>query len=146
MKFVPYKDEHFESCIDIFKSNQPKYFAPNELGDFAKWLKTGQMDKYFVIEDKDEIIGCGGVFIDEEKKEGGFAWGMIRHDLHGQGYGREFSLFRIELIQELCEYPVKLVTSQHTYPFYEKIGFVIDEIKKDGFQKGLDMYSMTLRN
>ena len=35
-------------CLEIFKSNHPKYFATHELPLFDKWLDTCELKEYFV--------------------------------------------------------------------------------------------------
>jgi N-acetylglutamate synthase-like GNAT family acetyltransferase len=145
MEFIKYNDLYKEACLEIFKSNTPKYFEEYEYVDFKKWLDEGQMDKYWVILKDEKIVGCGGIFVSDDKKEGGFAWGMIHKDLHGQGIGREFGKFRIKELQRMTNYRIRLCTSQHTFRFYEKLGFETYKFKKDGFSKGLDRYDMVLK-
>ena len=38
-----------------------------------------------------------------------------------------------------------LVHSQHTYRFFEKFGFIVKQISKNGFGEGLDKYDMILK-
>ena len=39
---------------------------------------------------------------------------------------------------------IHLDTSQHTYRFFEKFGFSVNQISKNGYGEGLDKYDMTL--
>ncbi len=130
-------------CLEIFKSNHPKYFATHELPLFDKWLDTCELKEYFVAEKEGEILACGGVFLDGRFDKAGLSWGMVHSGFHGKGIGREFTQFRVEKMKELFPtYGAMLETSQFTFKFYEKLGFETKEITVDGFGGGFDKYLM----
>jgi hypothetical protein len=144
----------FVQCIAIFDSNTPKYFAPHERADFAQFIQT-TTDPYFVVtlvadrkgegEGAEQIIGCGGYFLRNGGTVAGFSWGMVANDHHGTGAGRFLMMARLQRIcQGTAAQSVVLNTSQHTYGFFAKVGFVVGKITKDGFAPGLDDYEMTL--
>lgn len=142
MEILPFKSEFKTDCITVFNSNIPKYFAVHELEEFTTWLDTGQTDTYYVVKSNEQIVGCGGIYLDPENNKAGFAWGMIHQDFHNKGFGKAFSEFRINKIKELSDLPIFLVTAQHTYEFYRKLGFEVISYEKDGFFKGCDKYDM----
>lgn len=144
MNYAPYAADYRNACIDVFKSNIPKYFADHELGEFEEWLDKGQTENYYVVLNDTEVIGCGGIYIDPERNKAGFAWGMIHSDYHKKGIGKEFSLFRIARIRAISNYDIFLVTSQHTFEFYRKLGFEVLSIEENGFCEGMDKYDMKL--
>ncbi len=139
-----YTPEDRSPCLEIFKSNQPKYFADYEYEEFSKWLE-GEQSKYFsVLESEGEILGCGGIYLDEEQKEIGLAWGMIHSNCHGMGLGTLLTNYRIGQMENIGKGYLQVVrTSQLTARFYEKMGFKIKSTEKDGWAKGLDKVSMT---
>lgn len=148
----PYAATDFAQCLAIFDSNTPKYFAAHERADFAQFIET-TTDPYFVVTvvaDKqgagaEQIIGCGGYFLRDEGAVAGFSWGMVANDHHGTGVGRFLMMTRLQRIcRETRAQSVVLNTSQHTYGFFAKVGFVVGKITKDGFAPGLDDYEMTL--
>jgi predicted GNAT family N-acyltransferase len=92
--------------------------------------------------DNGEVVACGGY--ERYQDEIILTWGMVRRDLHGQGYGNELTKFRLNAIK--AEYPnhtIKIDTSQYSEGFYENRGFIIQDVEKDGFSPGLDKYIMT---
>lgn len=140
-------------CIAIFNSNCPGYFDPSELKGLERWLNG--MDKneisysnaeaahFYVIEHESKVIACGGFYIAKETQRANMVWGMVHNELHLKGLGKELLLYRLEQIQEL--YPqseVILDTSQHTFRFFEKLGFEVVNIVKEGYGKDLDRYDM----
>lgn len=132
-----------EACMAIFDSNMPQYFVSEERQQFEDWLDKEDRETYQVLIDRDEVVACGGIYEDTELKLVGLAWGMVRNDLHKNGYGKALTLFRIEEMEErFSHYDQHLGTSQHTAPFYEKMGFITTEIIKDGFGPGLDHFKM----
>jgi predicted GNAT family N-acyltransferase len=70
---------------------------------------------------------------------------MVDQRQHRQGAGRFLLLARL---QEIAQTPgiemVKLNTSQHTFGFFAKVGFVVERIKEDHFALGLHEYNMSL--
>ncbi len=142
MEIIPFNADYKTDCIAVFNSNIPNYFAEHELDEFITWLDEGQLDTYYIVKSNNKIVGCGGIYIDEENNKAGFAWGMIHQDYHNKGLGRAFSEFRIKKIKHMSDLPIFLVTSQHTFEFYRKLGFEVTSFEKDGFCKGLDKYDM----
>lgn len=144
MKIQPYSKDNFDQCVDIFVSNLDKYFAEHELADFKTYLNyAATSNTYFVIVDEGDVAACGGY-----EKMGdvvGLTWGLVKRNLHGYGYGKALTTYRLNAIKG--KYPgaaILIDTSQHTKGFYEKQGFVVQSIEKDGFEQGLDKYMMML--
>jgi [ribosomal protein S18]-alanine N-acetyltransferase len=156
-----YKLEDKQACLEVFKSNCPKYFDPSELELFDKWLdhqvsegvgyqsptySNSEKDVYYVVEHLTSgIIGCGGFYIDKDQKEARLAWGMIHVDFHGQGLGKAIYLHRKNVIaQDWPNHKMTLGTSQHTFPFYQKMGMKVIQSIKSGYGPDLDRYDMVL--
>jgi predicted GNAT family N-acyltransferase len=67
----------------------------------------------------------------------------VDNALHKKGIGRELLLYRIQLIRSgFPGYPISLDTTQHSYLFFEKMGFKVVKITRDGYGEGLDRYDM----
>lgn len=147
MLIIKYTLVFREKCIEIFKSNLPKFFAPDELQLFEAFLDHDIEDNYYIVKDNGHILACGGIFLDKKTDEAGLSWGMVHAEHHLKGIGKLFTQYRIDLLKKL--YPTKaykLDTSQHTAVFYEKNGFNTVGIIPDGFGKGIDKYIMKMEN
>jgi predicted GNAT family N-acyltransferase len=146
MNITRYTSAHRQACLEIFESNQPRYFAEEEKSGFLEWLDGHTDDNpYFVVKDNDEAIACGGIFLDAERNEAGLAWGMVHGRHHKRGYGKQFTLYRLALLRETWPDVVhKIETSQHTEGFYAKMGFRTVKTEKNGFADGIDKYTMHL--
>lgn len=153
MLIRPYTLDDRQACIEIFKSNMPVFFAPHELGDFEDWLtakdhaeiayKSNESEYYYVVEMENTIVGCGGFYIPQNGGEARMAWGMVENSLHKKGIGRQFLEFRINQIRLINpEIGIALDTTQHSYRFFEKLGFKVTKIQKDAYAPGLDRYDM----
>lgn len=146
MRIADYSFIYREKCIDIFKSNTPTFFAPDELELFENFLDHHAEGAYFVVFDDGELIGCGGVFLNHRTGEAGLSWGMIHAQMHNKGIGKFFTHYRIALLKN--RYPgktYKIETSQHTFQFYQNRGFVTTGIILNGFGEGIDKYTMELK-
>jgi len=144
---IKYIQDFHEHCIEIFKSNSPKFFDPEELQLFEYYLVNDVEKHYYVVFDDQELLACGGIFSDLKSDQAGLAWGMVHSKHHGKGIGKYFAEYRLNLLKKI--YPEKtycIETSQHTARFYEKLGFTTEHIITDGFGRGIDKYSMKLEN
>jgi N-acetylglutamate synthase-like GNAT family acetyltransferase len=152
----PYTPSDKPACIAAFKSNVPGFFSPAELPGFEEWLreqdarytspKKNNNEQYYVATLEEQVIGCGGYYIDIAKQEAAMTWGLITHALHKQGYGKKLFLYRVNVIQSICPLcRIRLDTTQHSYPFFLKLGFVVTNITKDSYGPGLDRYDMELK-
>jgi len=145
-KIEIYTPKHKAACLRVFKSNMPKYFLLEELNDFDKWLDEKALnDRYFVGLQGSQVVACGGYFYDEERKKAGLSWGMVEANRHGIGIGTQLTTFRVQEMKTAFPDSIYMIdTSQHTAPFYQKMGFVTKKISPNGFGEGLDQYYMEL--
>ncbi len=135
-----YQFDDFDRCLEIFDGNVPKYFAEAERDDYCRYLET-LSDPYFVFEKDGQVVGAGGYCLGS--KDIGLAWGMVRRDLHGQGIGSALVRYRLErIMHNHPDQAVVIDTSQHTSPFYERMGFETQSVKEDGYGPGLHMVLM----
>ncbi|AWO00990.1 hypothetical protein DLD77_04380 [Chitinophaga alhagiae] len=170
----PYLPADKAGCLKAFESNIPRFFAPDELTDYAGWLDelaqrepgvppnkdeqapsdappgntpgAGGVEHYYVVEENGEVIGCGGFFADLQKREATMAWGLITNALHKKGLGKALFLYRLEKIREICPgSTIILDTTQHSCRFFEKLGFRTVRVSKDAYGPGLDRYDMEMR-
>jgi ribosomal-protein-alanine N-acetyltransferase len=161
MTIREYKIEDKEKCLEVFRSNCPKFFDKSEFELFANWLDhqtngltnyqsptytNSEKDAYFVIEIPTVgVIACGGYYILKAENEARLAWGMIHSDFHKQGYGTQLYKHRKEIIKNNWpNHLITLGTSQHTFPFYEKMGMKVTASIKSGYGPQLDRYDMNL--
>ncbi len=144
MKIQPYSKENYDQCVEIFISNIDKYFAEYELAEFKTFLDyAATSGTYFVVIDEGVVVACGGFELFNEQMA--LTWGMVQRALQGQGYGKALTVYRLEAIRANHEnVSVMIDTSQHTKGFYEKQGFVVQSVEKDGYDQGLDKYYMIL--
>jgi ribosomal protein S18 acetylase RimI-like enzyme len=154
-----YKMQDKDSCLDIFRSNCPKFFDKSELGLFDKWLDhqvmensiyqspayaNSERDAYYIIALSEfGVIGCGGFYILKDQKEARLAWGMIHADFQRQGFGTALYNHRVDIIKrDWPDHTLTLGTSQHTYSFYEQMGLTVTATVKSGYGEDLDRYDM----
>tara|TARA_B100000003_G_C10888356_1_gene354141 strand:- start:537 stop:1010 length:474 start_codon:yes stop_codon:yes gene_type:complete len=144
MRIKPYKQKYFDNCVDIIESNTPKYILPIEHLAFKNYLLK-KNKTYFVLFNGFNLVACGGYGINDSQTKADLSWGLVHRKNHSQGIGSYLLRFRIENIKK--KYPsvnIHLDTSQHTYKFFERFGFKVRKISKDGYGEGLDMYDMIL--
>ena len=154
LRIVPYDSKYFEQCIKIIQSNTPKYIDPSEHTDYKDYLsrpdaKNSIFDNgktYFVLFKDSDLVACGGYGLNKSQTKVVLAWGLVHRKHHNQGYGSQLLKYRLNHIKS--NYPdieIHLDTSQHTYRFFEKFGFSVIQISKNGYGEGLDKYDMILK-
>ncbi len=139
-----FRFEHLNACLSIFDSNKPRYFHEDERPVFVNFLNNSPIELYYVLKIENRIVACGGIY-EDDIDIAGLSWGMVHRDFHHKGIGSFFTKYRIEKIKEIFpRHRYKIETSQHTYKFYEKMGFELSHKVKDGFGLGLDKIVMFL--
>ncbi|WP_428664574.1 GNAT family N-acetyltransferase [Runella sp.] len=129
---------------EIFMLNTPKYFAPEELGDFLEYLDIFGDDYVVAMVDR-QIVGGGGYWIQSSTHQGGLSWAFLHPDFQGTGVGKALAIYRIDQIKASGEAKSILVeTSQHSFGFYEKLGFKLLSQQRDYWAPGIDLYSAVL--
>lgn len=134
-----------EACLALFDSNVPTFFVTAERAEFAAFLDA-LPGPYIVLEAEDgRIVGCGGIAVTPRTGVADLCWGMVDRRLHGTGLGRRLTVERLKRAKsDPLTRAVALSTSQHTTGFYERLGFTITGVVKDGFAPGLDQCDMRL--
>lgn len=131
--------------MDVFDSNIPQYFTEAERGMFRRFLIKNDCDYRVVVDLVGRVIACGGHHIDRDQRVGRLCWGMVDANLHGRGAGWLLLVSRLAaMYDEIGDLRVGLDTSQKTWGFYERAGFVTQSIEPDGYGCGLDKHEMLL--
>lgn len=131
-----------EAVLNLIKWNTPDYFADKEADDFSRYLDK-EIEMYYVLLVDGKVVGCGGINFAENKTIGKISWDIIHPDFQGKSLGTKLLKYRIEVLKTIPGIQkITVRTSQVAYKFYEKQGFTLNEIKKDYWAEGFDMYSM----
>jgi [ribosomal protein S18]-alanine N-acetyltransferase len=144
-----------EACLCIFDGNTPLFFDPSERESLVNWLNakdaermaysTNLAEPFYVLELDGGVVGCAGFYIPGHDKLANMVWGMVERNLHKKGLGRQLLEYRIGIVQQ--HYPdcrVLLDTTQHSYGFFERLGFRVTKITPDCYGPGLSRYDMVL--
>ncbi|GAA5028362.1 hypothetical protein GCM10011506_14780 [Marivirga lumbricoides] len=142
LKIRPYIPSDKAAVLHLFDLNTPQFFDETEKAGLFSYLEN-EVEDYFVVEEKDKLIGAGGINYELQAKTAVISWDIIAPTHHGEGIGRKLMKHRIEFIRKKADIDKIVVrTSQHTYLFYEKMGFKLLEVKKDYWAEGFDLYYM----
>tara|TARA_R110002049_G_scaffold120471_8_gene274901 strand:+ start:345 stop:791 length:447 start_codon:yes stop_codon:yes gene_type:complete len=134
-----------QALLDLLKLNTPKYFSVAEQSDFIAYLKSS-LEDYFVVELRDEVVGCGGVNYFLSENLACISWDIIHPKYQNQGIGKVLLKYRIDQIFSNPDIQSIVVrTSQHVSIFYEKAGFQLIRIVENYWALGYDLYEMRLK-
>lgn len=140
----PYAPSDLDACLAVFDSNVPRYFITAERAGYREFLEN-LPGPYLVLTDAGgAIVACGGYAIgDDDPTRADLCWGMVRQEKHRRGYGRTLTHARIDAAKTDPRVKViRLDCSQHTTGFYERFGFRVTSVERDGYGPGLDRCEM----
>ena len=141
-----YTKKDKSTLIELLRQNTPEYFDPSEEREFINYLDN-EVEDYFVYEEHSKIIGAGGINYFMKDNSARISWDMIASKSQGRGVGKKLTLHRINLLMRNPKIDIISVrTSQHAYKFYEKLGFEIEKIEKDYWDKNFDLYLMEMKS
>lgn len=140
----PYQPRDKPQLLALLNLNIPHFFAPSEAADFTGYLDN-HVETYFVVEEDENIVGCGGINYFPEEATARISWDIVHPDHQGKGIGRALLLHRIDDIKTNSSIKIIIVrTTQLTYPFYKKIGFELEKTEKNFWAPGFDFYQMKM--
>lgn len=143
----PFAPADRDACLAVFDSNTPRFFAPEERGEFEGFLGNIEAceGRYLVLTRGASVIACGGLSFNPAGTQASLSWGMVNRAHHGQGLGSRLTRERIALARQVTGISeLVLSTSQHSRGFYEAFGFGVVKITQSGLGTGLDRYDMAL--
>jgi N-acetylglutamate synthase-like GNAT family acetyltransferase len=140
----PYETSDSAAVINLLRLNTPNYFSQEEEEDLIYFLEN-EREQYYVVSINNEIVGCGGYNITEDKSTGIICWDIIHPYYQGKSIGRSLLNYRITQIKNVKSIrKITVRTSQLVYQFYEKQGFELIEIVLDYWSRGFHLYRMEL--
>lgn len=137
-----YRATDKEAVINLIKLNTPSSFAEEETEDLSDYLDK-EIELYYVLLVDRKVVGAGGINFAENKTIGKISWDIIHPDYQGKSLGTKLLKYRIGILKAIPGIKkITVRTSQVAYKFYEKQGFTLNEIKRNYWADGFDMYSM----
>ena len=141
--FKEYSHKYFDSCLSIFKTNIPIFFASKEEILFCNYLLKKDLYYYILFNKNNKLVASGGFAFNKNSKSIDLTWGMVAFKAHNKGFGTIMTNYRLKEIERI--YPktnITLNTTQKTFEFYMKFGFKLQNITKDYYTIGLHRYDM----
>lgn len=145
MTIRPYHSEDRDILLGIFHKLTPESFHPSEEKQFQEYLDFG-IEDYYVILEKGQIIGAGGINYFPEEKSARISWDMVHPEFQGKGFGSFLIQHRLNVINSSNQEIKRIIVRswQGGYVFYGKHGFQLEYVKKDYWAKGFDLYFMQM--
>jgi [ribosomal protein S18]-alanine N-acetyltransferase len=130
------------ACLDVFDSLTPALLDSTARPLFESWLDSA-VGMYFVMEHEKLIVGCGGFSFSPDQNIATLRWGMIRSNYQKMGLGRFLLMYRIREIGRTDTASLVLAhPPRQSANFYEKQGFRVNGIEREGCTPGIDCVEM----
>lgn len=137
-----YRPEDKEDVLRLLRLNTPEYFSIEEEQGFHDYLEK-HAEHYFLLECNNELAACGGINYADDLLGARISWDIVHPSYQGRRIGNKLLQFRVNQIKSVTTIQTITVrTSQLTYGFYEKFGFILKETAKDFWAPGFDLYLM----
>ena len=142
MDILPFEPKFVQACLAIFDSNMPDFFHPGERPGLERFLAAPH-HPFWVLVNDGVVLACGGFDHEPGAAFARIHWGMVHRDWHGKGLGRLLLLYRLREIGRISGVnSVQVGTTPQSAPFFEKQGFRVTSIEKDGWGAGFDRVEM----
>lgn len=142
MTIREYELKDKNEVINLIRLNTPFFFATEEEKELEEYLET-KRELYYVVIYNEKIVGCGGINFSDNHNTGIISWDIFHPNYQGKSFGSKLLNYRLDKLKSINGiHKITVRTSQVVYKFYEKHGFELLNIKKDGWAKGFDIYSM----
>lgn len=142
IKLREYRQTDKSALMHIFRKNIPEFFDEDEVKDFENYLEQ-HLEAYFVAESAGVLVGAGGINFADNGRIANISWDFIDPDYQGKGIGKVLLKFRLDYLKKMSGITDIIVrTSQFAYGFYAKQGFSLEQITRDYWAQGYDLYYM----
>ncbi len=116
----------FDRCVELYKLNEAGRFPSGGLTEFENALR-GSAALRFVVEQGNEVRGCGAVHIRTCSTGMLLSYGLVHPQWHGKGFGNALLLVRLACLPKKIE-QVVLQAVPASLSFYGSYGFL--EVRK----------------
>lgn len=142
IKLREYRQTDKSALMHIFRKNIPEFFDEDEVKDFESYLEQ-HLEAYFVAESAGVLVGAGGINFADNGRIANISWDFIDPDYQGKGIGKVLLKFRLDYLKKMSGITDIIVrTSQFAYGFYAKQGFSLEQITRDYWAQGYNLYYM----
>lgn len=142
IQFRQYGRADLQACIDIFDSNCPDFFAPNERQEYTEFLDEVP-ENYEVCEVDGQVLGAFGL-LDGGKNEKTLNWIMLDPRTQGVGIGMKIMERVIHLGRESEAKIVRIAASHKSAPFFARFGATTTASTRNGWGPGMHRVDMEL--
>lgn len=135
-KIREYTPEDLHACLTVYHSNEGQFFPTGRVDEFTAFLERGT-SYFLVVEQENEIVGCGGL---ELSGDGPWAWlvhGMIHKDRQRRGLGTTLLAARLSLLEPDGQpVEVRLRAGTAAASFYDRFGFGLHSVAQHAYGPG----------
>ena len=142
--FRIYSTADFATCMAIFDTNCPTFFAPNERMSFEQFL-MGAPSTYMVCFEEEKILGSYGTWVNPGNMSGHLFWMMIDASGQRRGIGTAMMERALQECRSGEATIVRIAASQKSAPFFARFGAREISHKAEGWGPGLDRVDMELQ-
>ena len=139
--FRRYQDADREICLRLFDENCPAVFAPNERGDYERFL-TERGSEYQLCALDDRIVGAYGLCPDGHERLG-LRWVMLSPRVQRQGLGSAIMARVLDDVRR-AGVTLRISASHKSAPFFARFGAVERSTIPDGWGPGMHRVEMEL--
>lgn len=138
----PYQQADWPAVQQLFRLNTPLYFHPDEEKALAAYLnKHG--DTYFTAAINGVPGGACGYHYTAEN-EGRISWTFVHPSYKGGGVGEALVNHCLAAVKTRPVSKISVWTSNASWKFFQKFGFVLKRTEKDFWAAGLDLFYMEM--
>jgi GNAT superfamily N-acetyltransferase len=143
LKFTSYTPTHKNDCLALFDANCPEFFAPNERGDYERFLEANP-GRYELCVAEERVVGAFGL-MGEDRQRRSLNWIMLEPMSRGLGIGTAIMERVTAEAHDLGLSIVDIAASHRSAPFFAKFGATTVATTEDGWGPGMHCVDMELK-
>jgi GNAT superfamily N-acetyltransferase len=142
--FIPFSSLHYDACLRLFDENCPRFFAPNEREDYARFLRTAPAGYRVALHDGD-VIAAFGVVDSSSPGRRRLSWILVATRAQGRGAGAAMMQEAVRLAETSGASVLEIAASHLSAGFFARFGARNIRESENGWGPGMHRIDMELR-
>ena len=142
LTFRLYDPSQIETCLDLFDSNCPAFFATEERRDYLDFLSTRPLNYFLGLDGNNVVCAFGYSATSDEYPS--LNWIMVIPAYQRSGAGGAMMGQYIDYLVTNQKSFGSISTSQHAEAYFQRYGAVRKEYEEHGWGEGMHRVEMLL--
>ena len=142
LTFRVYDPSHIETCLSLFDSNCPAFFAAEERRDYFEFLSAAPLNYFLGLDGNNVVCAFGYSATSDERPS--LNWIMVAPAYQKSGAGNAMMGLYIDYLVANQKQFGSISTSQHAEHYFQRYGALRIGYEEHGWGEGMHRVEMLL--